>query len=82
MHRISNKIKSRLDEMVATIKEWRKGTGPKKPITGSAEDITSKARAARTKTDADKKNETLDKKEVRDNDRKDLQQQEWIKKQQ
>ncbi len=60
---ISQKIKKRLSTLLSSIREWRKGTGPKKPITGSAEDITSKARAARTKkTDADKKNETLDKK--------------------
>ena len=31
-HLISNKIKSRLDEMVATIKEWRKGKGKKEKL--------------------------------------------------
>jgi len=61
---ISQKIKKRISTLTATIREWRKDKGPNKkpPITGSAEDITSKAREARTKkTDADKKNETIDK---------------------
>jgi hypothetical protein len=53
---ISRRIKSRLDSLSSTIKEWRKGKGKKRPITGSAEDITSKARDARKKkTKGDKK---------------------------
>ena len=59
---ISNKIKSRLDEMVATIKEWRKGKGKKRPITGSAEDISSKYREKRKEqTQQDKVKESASK---------------------
>ena len=55
---ISNKIKKRLDSMAATIREWRKGKGKKKPINGSAEDITSKYRENRkNKTKQDKEKE-------------------------
>ena len=55
---ISNKIKSRLNEAALTIREWRSGTGSKKPITGSPEDITSKYRDNRkNKTKQDKEKE-------------------------
>lgn len=44
--------------MVATIKEWRKEKGKKKPISGSAEDIASKYRENRkNKTKQDKEKE-------------------------
>ncbi len=58
---ISIKIKNRLSEMVAAIREWRTGKGPKKPIGGSAEDITSKYRENRknkTQQDKDKEKST------------------------
>ncbi len=59
---ISRRIKSRLDNLVSTIREWRKGKGPKKPVSGSAEDIISKAREARKKkTEEDKKHAALTK---------------------
>ena len=53
---ISNKIKNRLNEMVKTVKEWRKSKGPVPPITGSPEDTTTKYRENR-------KNKTIQDKE-------------------
>lgn len=59
---ISNKIKIRLTEMAKTIREWREGTGKKKPITGSAEDISSKYRKKRKElTKQDKAKEAASK---------------------
>ena len=60
---ISQKIKKRINTLTNTIREWRKQNGKDKPVSGSAEDITSKARENRTKkTEADKENELVDKK--------------------
>lgn len=59
---ISQKIKSRINTLIATIREWREGKGSTKPITGSAEDQISKARESRKKkTEQDKKLDSLSK---------------------
>ena len=61
--RLLNKAQKRINTLTNTIREWRKQNGKDKPVSGSAEDITSKARENRTKkTEADKENELVDKK--------------------